>query len=270
MMKALPPPLAKRRGRPKGVLGRQNTSLLSSVERTLQLIEIFSDNYFMGVTELAQLLKTGKSTVHRMLATLQEKGFLSQDLETGKYCLNNKIILLANKTLKQNFLDKNILQVLKDLAFSSEQNASFVVLTAKKDEIIVLAEILAQSPIIAHPMLFEKLPLYTTPFGILHLASLKTKQLHETINELSVKYPDKFAIKNRSKLETTISACKKNGYAVTEDELDTGLSFIAVNILNTEKQFISGFMLSGTSPRYTAKNIRKWGKSLLEKSLNKT
>src|SRR5699024_9156413 len=50
-----------------------------------------------GVTELARRLGLHKSTASRLLATLQKRGLVEQDDETGKYRLGLVIIRLAER-----------------------------------------------------------------------------------------------------------------------------------------------------------------------------
>ena len=50
-----------------------------------------------GVTELARRLGLHKSTASRLLATLQRRGLVEQDDETGKYRLGLVVIRLAER-----------------------------------------------------------------------------------------------------------------------------------------------------------------------------
>ena len=50
-----------------------------------------------GVTELARRLGLHKSTASRLLATLQKRGLVEQDDETGKYRLGLVVIRLAER-----------------------------------------------------------------------------------------------------------------------------------------------------------------------------
>src|SRR4026209_726428 len=50
-----------------------------------------------GVTELARRLGLHKSTASRLLATLQKRGLVEQDEETGKYRLGTVVIRLAER-----------------------------------------------------------------------------------------------------------------------------------------------------------------------------
>jgi len=53
-----------------------------AVERALDILLCFTDSTDLGLSEIASRLSLHKSTVHRLLATLENKGFLIRDAQT--------------------------------------------------------------------------------------------------------------------------------------------------------------------------------------------
>ena len=69
-----------------------------SVDRAAALLLALGDAQGeAGVTELARRLGLHKSTASRLLATLQKRGLVQQDEETGKYRLGLVVIRLAER-----------------------------------------------------------------------------------------------------------------------------------------------------------------------------
>ena len=69
-----------------------------SVDRAAALLLALGDSPGeAGVTELARRLGLHKSTASRLLATLQKRGLVEQDDESGKYRLGLVVIRLAEK-----------------------------------------------------------------------------------------------------------------------------------------------------------------------------
>jgi len=69
-----------------------------SVDRAAALLLALGDSQGeAGVTELARRLGLHKSTASRLLATLQKRGLVEQDDETGKYRLGLVVIRLAER-----------------------------------------------------------------------------------------------------------------------------------------------------------------------------
>ena len=69
-----------------------------SVDRAAALLLALGESQGeAGVTELARRLGLHKSTASRLLATLQKRGLVEQDGETGKYRLGLVVIRLAER-----------------------------------------------------------------------------------------------------------------------------------------------------------------------------
>ena len=72
-----------------------------SVDRAAALLLALGESQGeAGVTELARRLGLHKSTASRLLATLQRRGLVEQDDETGKYRLGLVVIRLAERAEK--------------------------------------------------------------------------------------------------------------------------------------------------------------------------
>ena len=62
------------------------TSKVKSLAKALRVLECFAnDRPELGVTEIAKMLGLQKSTVHNIVSTFEDLGYLQQNQETGKY-----------------------------------------------------------------------------------------------------------------------------------------------------------------------------------------
>ena len=65
---------------------------VQSIDRALNLLEILSDHdKGLGLIDLSERSGLSKSTVHRLLNTLSENGYVKQNEESGKYLLTMKL-----------------------------------------------------------------------------------------------------------------------------------------------------------------------------------
>ncbi|SMO71735.1 IclR family transcriptional regulator [Melghirimyces algeriensis] len=62
-----------------------------AAERALDILLCFIQKPELSLTEIARMTELNKSTVYRLLATLEDKGFLVRDGETEKYRLGFRI-----------------------------------------------------------------------------------------------------------------------------------------------------------------------------------
>ncbi|MCK5682270.1 IclR family transcriptional regulator, partial [bacterium] len=76
--------------------------IIQAVVHALELLEEFSgDVDELGVTELSKRLKLHKNNVFRLLATLEEKGYIEQNKITENYRLGIKSLELGQTFIRQ-------------------------------------------------------------------------------------------------------------------------------------------------------------------------
>ncbi len=73
---------------------------IAVVVRTLDLLEILADSAEpLGVTEIANRLQTTKSAAYRILATLEQRGYVLKDAATARYRLGARFAYLGQQSL---------------------------------------------------------------------------------------------------------------------------------------------------------------------------
>ena len=63
--------------------------------RLFQVIELLAEHGPMGIMEISASLGFHKSTVHRLVSSLQQLGYIRQDEETMKYGLSLKFLEIS-------------------------------------------------------------------------------------------------------------------------------------------------------------------------------
>src|SRR6478609_5660820 len=76
-------------------VGAKPEAAVQSVDRALLVLEILATMGQAGVTEIAAAVGVHKSTVSRLIAVLESRGFVEQASERGKYRLGFTIARLA-------------------------------------------------------------------------------------------------------------------------------------------------------------------------------
>src|SRR2546430_9548033 len=68
---------------------------VQSLDRALEILKLLGSEPEMRVTDLARRLEVHKSTVFRLLSTLEEHGLVEQNPSTEKYRLGYGLVRLA-------------------------------------------------------------------------------------------------------------------------------------------------------------------------------
>ncbi|MBU0881327.1 MAG: IclR family transcriptional regulator [Candidatus Omnitrophica bacterium] len=254
----------KRRGRKKRIEGVDHrTSSLKSVERTLDVLEFLSKTRSIGITELADILKVGTSTAHRVLSTLEKKGFAVQDTDTGKYALGHMVFQLARSVIYMIEPLKYVRPHLEELCKKTGENVAFGVITPGKDRTLILAEQITDKAIIARPILFQRLFLHICACGKAYLATLNDQQLKAALFKDNMVRFTEYTPISLDAIKEQLMRFRKLGYTLSKDEFSVGLSAMASGICDAEDKFAGAIIIVGPSFRFTDKNIKDWGKLLL-------
>src|SRR5438045_8836487 len=100
-----------------------------SVDRAAALLLALGESQGeAGVTELARRLGLHKSTASRLLATLERRGLVEQDDESGKYRLGLVVIRLAERAERTLDLRRLATPALQPLARLTHQTVGLPVL----------------------------------------------------------------------------------------------------------------------------------------------
>ena len=79
---------------------------IGSVEKLCDLLEILSTQDSWDLNELAAAMGLPKTTVHRFLLTLLDRGYVVQEKRRGRYSLSFKLFSIASRVVEQTSLVK--------------------------------------------------------------------------------------------------------------------------------------------------------------------
>src|SRR2546422_6881625 len=89
---------------------------VQSLDRAFEILRLLGSEPEMRVTDLARRLEVHKSTVFRLLSTLQEHGLVEQNPTTEKYRLGYGLVRLAGAVVAELDLARASRSVLEGLA----------------------------------------------------------------------------------------------------------------------------------------------------------
>lgn len=242
---------------------------MQSAERTLDVLEFLVAKQPIGITELAEVKGIGTSTAYRILATLEKKGYAIQNPETGKYAVGHVIFQLTRAVVAMSEPLKYVRPYLKELCKETGENVAFGVISQGKDRTLILAEEIADKPIIAKPVLFQHFPLYICACGKAYLLALNNKQFEAVLSKIeSPKFTPHpadagFTALSSSDIKRQLKQFHKLGYTISRDEFSVGLCEMASGIFDAEDKFAGAIIILGPSFRFTDRNIKHWAKLLL-------
>ncbi|MEZ0324101.1 MAG: IclR family transcriptional regulator [Hydrogenothermaceae bacterium] len=164
----------------------QKKGAKKSVEKALDLLEALKEHDYLGVTELSNILGLNKNNVFRLLATLEIKGLIEQDEETGDYKLGAKTLFLEYAYIK-NLPILNIAKpFIKNLRNLTNESVYLSVL--HNNDIVYIYEKQSKSSVLVKSRVAKRFPALETAAG---RAILRAKRDSGEIFEYVIEEPRK-------------------------------------------------------------------------------
>ncbi|WP_203333654.1 IclR family transcriptional regulator [Planococcus beigongshangi] len=239
-------------------------SSVQSVERAFTLLESLSESPDgMQISRLSEIAGLSKSTVHRLLATLINLGYVQKDAVTEKYRVSYKIVSLA-----QNLLNNvNIIPIAKPFLeeLSKEVNETIHLCIEDSGDVLYIDKIETKQTIRMFSRIGSRAPYYCTGVGKIFLSGKTAHSYERAIENTDFTPKTENTITSKLQLDEEIERVKKYGYALDNIENEDGIRCIAAPIKDAKGNIIASFSISGPSSRITMELIES---ELIEKIAN--
>lgn len=227
----------------------------STLQNAIRLLNLFSsDQAEFSLTEMAAELDIGKSTVHRILISLESEGLIVKDPKTNLYRLGVSFLSLGNVITKNMQLYQYSTPILESLQKTTGETSGIMVLEKEYAYVVNLVE--SHYPIHYSTYIGQKEHVYCSSTGLVILAFQSAK----TIDSL------KERINPPKDFDCKIDSTRSNGYYVSIDEFYENVTSIAVPIRNGRGEVIASLAIAGPSERILANKIPNLVKTITSAS----
>ena len=240
----------------------KESTTVQSVDRALAILELLQKNVSgLGVTEISHEMGLAKSTIHRMLASLKNKGYVKQDPVTEHYQLGLKLIELGS-VVSQSLEIRSIAKPFMDnLVKETGETAHLVVL--ENFEVIYIEKIESPYTIRMYSTIGKRAPIHCTGAGKAILSFLPEEEIKKILDECTLtKYTEK-TITDKNKLFDELAVINQRGYSIDDEEHELGIRCVAAPILNHNKQVVAGLSVAGPNMRMTEEKLAFYKEKIL-------
>lgn len=234
---------------------------IQSVDRALAIMEILGRDGWAGVTDMAAELNIHKSTVFRLLATLEGRAMVEQHPGTQKYRLGFAVVRLASGVRAGLDLKQIVRPILERLSELAEETVNLAVLEGA--EVVNIDQANLSNSVVSVDWLGRRSPPHVTATGKVFLAHAPPRMREDYLSvELPAATPH--SITSRSRLEAQLDEVRLRGYAVALGELEEGLHAVAAGVRGADGSVIAAVSLSGPSYRIPLERIPQVGQLVRE------
>jgi len=227
--------------------------VIRSVDRALDvIIYLYHEGKERGISEISRDLDTYKSTIHRTLKTLENKGFVYQNQQNGKYWLGMKLYGIGMASMNKTSLIETIKPYTKKLFDEFQEVVNVSILELNNNDIprsiIIHKEENPNKVLTVNPPIGSSSEFYCSSVGKCLVAFGKNINL-EKYKRINLKKYTENTIIDWDDLITELNKIKSDGYAIDEEELEKGLTCIGAPIIGSEGYAVAAISLSGPTQR---------------------
>lgn len=213
-----------------------------NLARGLLILEAFTDEHTeWGVRDLARTLKTNPTTMHRLLTTLENLGYVEQHKETHRYRLGPKVVSLASVYTEQNPLPVVARRVFEE--FSDRYEHSFYLGVLSNFDVVYTAVLDGRGALKISMEPGGRTALYSTGMGKILLASQDDKFVESFLASVPLKANTPRTITSPQRLWKEIREIRRLGYAVNYGEQFEEIGAIGLPLRNARGEVVAGFSL---------------------------
>ncbi|WP_083024939.1 IclR family transcriptional regulator domain-containing protein [Vreelandella lionensis] len=228
---------------------------VSALASGLDIIMAFDNAHpRMTLSEVAERTGMNRAKARRCLLTLHALGYVYK--EQRYFELAPKVLQLGYSYLASNNHRSVIQKFLERITAQCGESSSLGVLDG--DEVIYLARSSAPHRLMAITLsVGTRLPAAHTSMGRVLLAQLSNQELDTYLNNLPLKrYTDKTIIDTLT-LKNCIKKVRKQGYAIVDQELDSGLRSLAVPAFDANGKLLGAINISTNAIRVNISTLLK-------------
>lgn len=211
----------------------------------------------LGVAELSRQVHLHKSTVSRLLATLQRTGLVERSVGSEKYHLGNEIVRLASHAPQVMDLRTAARPFLDDLAARSQETVHLAVLDGAQ---VINIEQVAGSHLIGDSnWLGRRTEVHCVANGKALIAFLTDAEINRLVSGKLIRYTER-TVTNKSLLRKELAQVRRLGYAAAKGEIEVGLNAVAAPIRGRGGQVVAALSVSAPAYRMRAKRMVELGR----------
>ena len=212
-----------------------------------------------SLTQIAESVHMSKTTVHRLLTTLETRRFISRDKDTGMYRLGFRIVEMASLVLKDMELRRWALPYLKGLSKEYGETVDLSVLDGS--HVIYLEVIESPQRVKLAAAIGQRLPAYFTASGKAILAFTPEEQVRKTLAENFAEHKGEAGLTISRALKDLVKTAER-GYAISEQEYEDQINAVAAPIFDDDRRPIASIAIVGPSFRLSRDRLPELGESI--------
>jgi DNA-binding IclR family transcriptional regulator len=231
--------------------------LVHAVERALNILLCFTPEApELSMTQISDKLRLHKSTVHRLLGTLEQMRFVERDPLSGLYSPGVRLLRLASLAQQKNELRQVAMPYMRKLCEQTNETVDLSVLDSPNVIFVDVVESTQRVKLAAAPG--ESLPAFSTASGKSILAFLPDAQVKRILEMGPGSFPS-VNPPSGEKLWDELRFAREHGFALDEQGFENGINAVGAPIFDESGVPIGSIAVAGPSFRLPRERLIEIG-----------
>jgi DNA-binding IclR family transcriptional regulator len=240
-----------------------DSSPATAVERALNILENVAQRPD-GLTnsEISRKLGIPKSSASYILRTLERRGYLRREGQTGRYKLGLKILSLGGDAQSNLDIADVALPFMRSLVERVHLTSHLAVLD--QGEAVYIEKVEAPGFFKVNTWVGRRMYLHSTSVGKVLLAWLPRQEMEAIVRPQGMKKRTPETITTVSRLLADLELVREQGYAVDDEENSTGARCLGAPIHDAMGKVTAALGVSGTLTQVDEENLSRIADALKE------
>lgn len=229
---------------------------VKSLVRALSLLDVLSQTpHECSLGEIANTAGLPLSTVHRLLHSLQQMGYVVQNQATGNYALGEFLILLGHKAEQQRDVRRIARPCLEELAQETSETVNLT--TVIENAVVQLDHVDSPNMLKVTWDSGQRFPIHASASGKVFLAFLPEADRERILKSIELRPFTKRTIVDVKRSRAELTPIRERGYALDDAEREEGVRCVAAPIFNSKGTVIAAVSVSGPSTRLSLAKLNE-------------
>jgi IclR family acetate operon transcriptional repressor len=253
------PTQRRARGRPKSAF-TESAQTMQALDRALTVLNALSAQERATLTDLAIAVGVPTATTHRILTTLQARGYAEFDAARQTWSVGIEAYRTGAAFLKRTTLADVSRPVLRRLMEATGETANLAI--ADGGEVVFIGQVETQNPIRAffHPG--TRTPMHASGTGKAILAALGDDAARARLQTAGLPGFTPHTLTSPAGFFADLSETRARGWSFDREERYLGMSCIGAAIRDARGEVVAGVSISGPSNRFEGGMVAEFGRKV--------
>ena len=228
-------------------------NFVQSLSRGLAVMRALNSREPMTLSEVARASELTRASARRFVLTLEELGYVAQ--AGGRFALTPRVLELGFAYLSALGLPEVAQPHMERLVEQVHESSSVSVLDG--ESVVYVARVPTRRIMNVVINVGTRFPAYATSMGRVLLAGLDRQDCAALLDRIELVPLAHDTITTRGQLESELERVRAQGYAIVDQELESGLRSVAAPIRDRRQGVLAAINLAVQASRVSVAEIRR-------------